>query len=519
MLQESHVGVGILGKEGAHAAMSSDFVIYRFHHLRRLLCIHGRYAYWRTSQLVMQSFYKNICFPIPLFWFQFFCQGSGQALFDSILISNFNMFFSSVPPFMVGVLDKDVREDVLMSRPEAYASFKRDPPFTIRRFNYYVSVGIYQSVILFFAVYLLFNGNDVIQSGGQSEGMWVMGNLCLTSCVLVVNLFLLFDCAWITWWNVFAFWFGLVWYIALFVFCSVQYLPGLSPDAYGIGLPIFNSPSSWLYILLTVFVCSAPVAVQKMLFRLFRPKQYQVLQRITPQQASKELADDTRHQKELHIATESANNAADAGAGENGGVLHMLGGSADQKSPKSQLKTNNISTALPLAPGDDVIGVPLHELGQIVHQDASVIEIMSPSCVVDLNSSAGSTAAAGAAGGTGTGGGSRANDRQNSHSPSPFVVSHSQRGSRNNAPTQASDDTHLKVANASGRESPHVLSSADQSPDRSFDDVNESTSLQHAQSANARSTSVIQLSQGNSSQMQPQPSTTAETTTREHPPQ
>jgi hypothetical protein len=33
MIQESHVGVGILGKEGAHAAMSADFV-----HVMKLTC-------------------------------------------------------------------------------------------------------------------------------------------------------------------------------------------------------------------------------------------------------------------------------------------------------------------------------------------------------------------------------------------------------------------------------------------------------------------------------------------------
>ena len=58
MIQEAHVGVGVMGKEGAHAAMSSDFVIHRFHHLVRLLCLHGRWCYWRTTQVVFFSFYK-----------------------------------------------------------------------------------------------------------------------------------------------------------------------------------------------------------------------------------------------------------------------------------------------------------------------------------------------------------------------------------------------------------------------------------------------------------------------------
>jgi magnesium-transporting ATPase (P-type) len=48
---QSDVGIGILGREGAHAAMSSDFVIMRFFHLTRLLFVHGRYSYFRSAKV------------------------------------------------------------------------------------------------------------------------------------------------------------------------------------------------------------------------------------------------------------------------------------------------------------------------------------------------------------------------------------------------------------------------------------------------------------------------------------
>ena len=86
MIQESHVGIGILGKEGAHAAMSSDFVIQRFNHLRRLICVHGRNNYWRTSQVVLFSFYKNLAFPLPLFWYCYWSMANGTTSYDSLLI-------------------------------------------------------------------------------------------------------------------------------------------------------------------------------------------------------------------------------------------------------------------------------------------------------------------------------------------------------------------------------------------------------------------------------------------------
>jgi len=44
MIQESHVGIGLFGKEGKQAALSSDFSITEFKHLKNLLFWHGRLA-------------------------------------------------------------------------------------------------------------------------------------------------------------------------------------------------------------------------------------------------------------------------------------------------------------------------------------------------------------------------------------------------------------------------------------------------------------------------------------------
>jgi len=90
--------------------MSSDFVIKRFNHLRRLICVHGRYSYWRTTQVVMLCFYKNLAFPLPLFWYTFYSWANGTTSYDSLLITLFNTFFTSLPPFFAGLFDIDVRE-------------------------------------------------------------------------------------------------------------------------------------------------------------------------------------------------------------------------------------------------------------------------------------------------------------------------------------------------------------------------------------------------------------------------
>eukprot|EP00033_Pygsuia_biforma_P003184 GCRY01003493.1.p1 GENE.GCRY01003493.1~~GCRY01003493.1.p1 ORF type:complete len:873 (+),score=237.20 GCRY01003493.1:140-2758(+) len=69
MLQEANVGIGVFGKEGVQAAAASDYAIQKFRHLRRLLCVHGRYSFKRLSNVIFYSFYKNIYFSFVMFWF------------------------------------------------------------------------------------------------------------------------------------------------------------------------------------------------------------------------------------------------------------------------------------------------------------------------------------------------------------------------------------------------------------------------------------------------------------------
>jgi len=51
MIQSSNVGIGIEGKEGMQAALSSDFSVLAFKNILKLLLWHGRLSYIRTSLL------------------------------------------------------------------------------------------------------------------------------------------------------------------------------------------------------------------------------------------------------------------------------------------------------------------------------------------------------------------------------------------------------------------------------------------------------------------------------------
>jgi magnesium-transporting ATPase (P-type) len=266
MIQESHVGVGILGKEGAHAAMSSDFVIKRFHHLRRLICVHGRYNFFRTTQVVLFSFYKNLAFPLPLFWFCFWSMANGTTSFDSLLMVGgtrrgvapemvtcapdsfcsllvcpsqtcFNTFFTSLPPFFAGLFDRDVHEDILMQSPGAFAAFKAQSPFTVRSIIYTLTTATYQSAVFYFLAHGMFETTNVIGVDGSAEDMSVMGNMILTSVFMTTNLSMLLALSSINYVNILATAIGFALYLGVFTFEAASYQVDLAPDGYGMGGP------------------------------------------------------------------------------------------------------------------------------------------------------------------------------------------------------------------------------------------------------------------------------------------
>lgn len=60
-----------------------------------------------------------------LFWYQFFCGFSGSTMTNSWVLIFFNLLFTSVPPLVYGVLDKDVAAETLLDLPDLYKSGQR----------------------------------------------------------------------------------------------------------------------------------------------------------------------------------------------------------------------------------------------------------------------------------------------------------------------------------------------------------------------------------------------------------
>lgn len=136
MIQEADVGVGIAGEEGRQAVMSSDYAIGQFRFLQRLVLVHGRWSYRRLSETISNFFYKNMIWTFSIFWYQVFCNFDITYIFDYSYIIMFNLFFTSVPVILMGVLDQDVSDTVSLAVPQLYRRGIERLEWTQRKFWY-----------------------------------------------------------------------------------------------------------------------------------------------------------------------------------------------------------------------------------------------------------------------------------------------------------------------------------------------------------------------------------------------
>ncbi|KGL88978.1 putative phospholipid-transporting ATPase VB [Charadrius vociferus] len=161
MIQAADVGIGISGQEGMQAVMASDFAISRFKHLKKLLLVHGHWCYARLAKMVIYFFYKNVNYVNLLFWYQFFCGFSGSTMIDYWQMIFFNLFFTSVPPLLFGVLDKDVSAETLLGLPELYKNGQNSEIYKLSTFIMTMLDAFYQSLICFFVPYLTYEDSDI----------------------------------------------------------------------------------------------------------------------------------------------------------------------------------------------------------------------------------------------------------------------------------------------------------------------------------------------------------------------
>ncbi|XP_028932410.1 phospholipid-transporting ATPase VD [Ornithorhynchus anatinus] len=191
MIQVADIGVGISGQEGMQAVMASDFAVSRFRDLRKLLLVHGHWCYMRLANMVLYFFYKNVTYVNLLFWYQFFCGFSGTSMTDYWVLIFFNLLFTSAPPIVYGILEKDVSAATLLRLPELYRSGQESEAYSPLVFWVTLLDAFYQSLACFFCPYFAYRGSDV--------HIFTFGNPLNTAALFIILLHLVIESKTLTW--------------------------------------------------------------------------------------------------------------------------------------------------------------------------------------------------------------------------------------------------------------------------------------------------------------------------------
>jgi phospholipid-transporting ATPase len=196
MIQEAHIGVGVMGKEGTQAVQSSDYAIAQFKFLKKLILVHGRLGYRRICWFICYYFYKNITVVFTEIWFAFFNGFSGQIYFLDWLPMLYNSFFTSWPCMFTYVLEQDVNAQFTYANPEIYGAGQKRIYFTFLGFWKWIMFAVIHGGLCY-AVPMLEFSTQAKDKDGLDGGLWFISTISFTLVIIIVTVKLLMEsCYW-----------------------------------------------------------------------------------------------------------------------------------------------------------------------------------------------------------------------------------------------------------------------------------------------------------------------------------
>nr|XP_033806154.1 phospholipid-transporting ATPase IB [Geotrypetes seraphini] len=255
MIQTAHVGVGISGNEGMQATNSSDYSIAQFSYLEKLLLVHGAWSYSRVTKCILYCFYKNVVLYIIELWFAFVNGFSGQILFERWCIGLYNVVFTALPPFVLGIFEQTCTQDSMLRFPQLYKISQNADGFNTKVFWGHCINALVHSIILFWFP-LTMMGHDAVFTDGQVPDYLFVGNIVYTYVVVTVCLKAGLETTSWTRFSHLAVWGSMLLWLLFFGVYSLMWstIP-IAPDMFGQSGMMLKSGYFWLGLLLVPIVC------------------------------------------------------------------------------------------------------------------------------------------------------------------------------------------------------------------------------------------------------------------------
>ncbi|XP_029384993.1 phospholipid-transporting ATPase IB isoform X1 [Echeneis naucrates] len=255
MIQTAHVGVGISGNEGMQATNSSDYSIAQFSYLEKLLLVHGAWSYNRVTKCILYCFYKNVVLYIIELWFAFVNGFSGQILFERWCIGLYNVIFTALPPFTLGIFDRPCSQQNMLRFPQLYRITQNAEGFNTKVFWGHCINALIHSIILFWFPLKMLEHDSPFHNGQGNDYLFV-GNMVYTYVVVTVCLKAGMETTAWTRFSHLAVWGSMVlWMVFFAVYSAIWPIIPIAPDMLGQAGRVMQCWHFWLGLVLVPTAC------------------------------------------------------------------------------------------------------------------------------------------------------------------------------------------------------------------------------------------------------------------------
>lgn len=186
MISAANVGVGISGREGQQASRVADFSISQFRFLTRLVLVHGRWNYHRTTRFILATFWKETFIFFPQALFQVQTGATGTSLYEPGSLM-FVSFFTAATILIVGTWEQDLRARTLVVVPELFRYGQNWEGLNTAVYLRWVGNALIAGLVVYAGCWSGYAGSELI----DDAGLYAQGLLTFVVCIIWINFKLL----------------------------------------------------------------------------------------------------------------------------------------------------------------------------------------------------------------------------------------------------------------------------------------------------------------------------------------
>lgn len=108
-------------------------------------------------------------------------------MYNELVLTCFNLVFTSLPPFFMAFLEKDIDIPTINKYPETYKTIRNDVTFSVAHIAEWFGSAFYQGLVLYFCLNLGY-GEGVRMEDGREFGGFFLTTACMAFFVLTTVL-------------------------------------------------------------------------------------------------------------------------------------------------------------------------------------------------------------------------------------------------------------------------------------------------------------------------------------------